>query len=174
MSVFQISFWLWFYRLPRKIQDRTVDACHLVMKSNIRKSSHGLGEQRLLIDMQNSAHALVITQALVIQFYKRVRLRLKKPLTQKAKHFRTLFLFQDILHFISFPTIYRLTYFDLSRRANNFFHGRHSRRYTVTLNIYTCKKTMNHRLVGWVSWIPEWLQFWCNSKPNCSNWHGVI
>ena len=138
MSVFRISFWFWFYRLPRnilrsKIQDRTLDTCHLVMKSNVQKSSHGLGEQRLLIDIQHSAHALVITQALVIQFYKHVRLRLKKPLTQKAKHLRTLFLFQDILHFISFPTIYRLTYFDLSRRANNFFNGRHSQRYMVTL-----------------------------------------
>ena len=70
-AFFRISFWFWSYRLPRnvlriKIQDRTLDACHLVMKSNIPKSSNCLGEQRLLIDIQHSAHAKVITQALVI------------------------------------------------------------------------------------------------------------
>ena len=92
-----------FQQMCRKRPEYTGESqsC-LVMKYNIQKSSHGLGEQRLLIDIQHSAHALVITQALVTQFYKRVRLRVKKPLTQKAKHFRTLFRFQDILHFISF------------------------------------------------------------------------
>ena len=98
------------------------------------KKAHMVFENNVwLIDIQFSAHALVITQALVIQFYKHIRFRVKKPLTQKANHFRTFFLFQDILHLISFPTIYRLTYFDLSRCANYFFNGRHSRRYTVTL-----------------------------------------
>ena len=55
----------------------------------------------------------------------------KKPLTRKANNFRMFFLLQDILHFISFPTIYRLIYFELSRCANYFLNGRHSRRYTV-------------------------------------------
>ena len=73
------------------------------MKSKyIHKSSHGLGEQRLLIDIQHSAHALVITQALVFQFYRHVHFHVRKPLTQKQIILEHSFYFKT--YFISFPT----------------------------------------------------------------------
>ena len=94
MSVFWISFWFWFYRLPRNVLRSNIP--------NISIKAHTVLENNVCWLIFNIRHALVITQALVFQFYRHVHFHVRKPLTQKqiilehSSYFKT--------YFISFPT----------------------------------------------------------------------